>query len=467
MRGRFKLIRHVGCAQKAAEIEALRVKAGETLTQQRLKRQLSLFPQAASPKAKLLSWQITGFHQVFGAVYDRVGFPPTLLRDLVIARIVYPKSKLATVRYLNNTLGIPLSRDVVYRFLDTLDKDRLTRIAHRFVVNRNQLRLTLVFYDVTTLYFEINKEDQLRQKGYSKDHHSDIPQILVGLFVDQDGYPFDFDFFEGKTFEGYTLSKMIVRLKRQYIWEQLTVVADAGMLSEDNLAFLDSQEIGYVVGARLKNLPQTLKTTIVAHDFSKMGVFKTQYQGRRLLVSHSSQRAKKDKSNRDRLIKKLRGRLAKKQTTIRKSKYLKTRGENQVIGIDKAKIREDAQYDGLKGYLTNHQSQLSPQTVIAHYRNLWQIEKAFRMSKHDLRERPVFHSKPRRIKAHLTLCFVSLLVMKETERILAQKGYSLKQAVELLGRVGQGKVRIGKTTVDLESELDGKTRPLLNLFVGH
>lgn len=465
--GRFKLIKHVGCAQGAAEIEALRTKAKEVLNKLRLQHQLSLFPQAISSKAKLLSWQITGFHQAFGTVYDRIGFPLTLLRDLVIARIVYPRSKLATIRYLNDTLGITVSKDTVYRFLDTLDKDQLTQIAYQFVVKRNQQELTLVFYDVTTLYFETTNEDQLRQKGYSKDHRNDMPQVLIGLFVDPDGYPFDFDFFDGKTFEGHTLSKMITYLKGKYTWKRLTIVADAGMLSKDNLAFLDSQGIGYIVGARLKNLPQTLRTTITTHDYSDVRVLEAQYQGKRLLIDYSAGRAKRDKANRDKQIKKLQQRLVKNQTVIRKSKYLRTKGKNQVIGIDEAKILEDSPYDGLKGYLVNRQSPLSPQTIIAHYHNLWKVEKAFRMSKHDLRERPVYHSKPRRIKAHLTLCFVSLLTMKETEEILTQKGYSLEQAIELLSRVGQGKIRIGKTTVDLESELDKKTQSLLNLFVGH
>lgn len=466
-RGRFKLLKHVGCAQNAAEVEALRIKAKETLTQLRLQHQLSLFPPITSPKAKLLSWQITGFHQVFGSVYDAIGFPQTLLRDLVIARIVYPRSKLATVRYLNNTLGISLSKDVVYRFLDTLDKNQLTRIAYQFVTKRHQRELTLIFYDVTTLYFETSTEDQLRRKGYSKDHRSDMPQILIGLFVDQAGYPFDFDFFEGQTFEGHTLSRMITYLKQKYTFEHLTVVADAGMLSKDNLAFLDSQGIGYIVGARLKNLPQTLKTTIIGHDYSQAQVLETNYQGRRLLVGYSVKRARKDKANRDRQIQKLQQRLEKKQTMIRKSKYLETKGKNHITGIDGAKILEDVQYDGLKGYLTNKQSQLSPQTVIAHYRNLWRIEKAFRMSKHDLKERPVYHSKPQRIQAHLTLCFVSLLVMRETERILSQRQYSIEKAVNLLSQVGRGKIRIGRTTVELESELDEETQSLLNLFAGH
>lgn len=456
------MVRHVGCAQAPDEIEALRIQAKQILWRLKFQHQLLLFPKESSVKAKLVDWKITGFHQVFGSVYDRIGLPQNLLRDLVVARIVYPKSKLATIRYLNQTLGIPATRGTVYRFLDTLDKGQLTQIAFELVSQRNQLNL--VFYDVTTLYFESSIEDDFRQKGYSKDHRHDMPQILIGLFVDKGGYPVDFDFFEGKTFEGHTLRKMITRLQEKYTFEQLTMVADAGMLSQDNLAFLEGQGIGYIVGAKLKNLPQKIKSKIVSHDHTQTPTWETKYQSRKLLVNYSAKRAKKDQSNRDRQVRKLKQRLSKQQSVVRKSKYLKT-GPNKVYGIDEDKILADAQYDGLKGYFTN--TQLSNNVVIEQYHCLWQVEKAFRMSKHDLRERPVYHSKTQRIKSHLLLCFVSLLVMKETERVLREGGYSLARTIELLGRLGEGKIQFGKAEVELEAELDDETRSILKLFAGY
>lgn len=465
--GRFKLIEHIGCAQDSGEIEAIKLKARQRLWQLKFKDQLSLFPQRKSLKAQLVEWKITGFHQIFGRVYDRIGFADNLLRDLVVARIVYPKSKLATSRYLKQSLGISLGKNQIYRFLDTLEKDELTRTALEFVVVRRGRDLNLIFYDVTTLYFESDKEDQFRQKGYSKDHRSDMPQILVGLCVDQDGYPFDLEYFEGKTFEGHTLPKMITSLKSKYTFDHLTVVADAGMLSKDNLEYLDEQQLGYIVGARLKNLPQDLKSQIVSCNYQSQAVYENTYQNRQLIVNYSRDRAKKDRFNRDRLIQRLEKKLQKQQTVIRKSKYLKTSGKNRVVGIDQSKIQEDAAYDGLKGYLTNTRKYLSAQQVIDHYHSLWQVEKAFRMSKHDLRERPIYHSKPARIQAHLLLCFVSLLVIKETENILQTGGYSLKRTIELLSQVGEGKIRIGKTVVPFESESDQEIKSILKLFSGH
>jgi len=138
----------------------------------------------------------------------------------------------------------------------------------------------------------------------------------------------------------------------------------------------------------------------------------------------------------------------------------------KVMGIDQAKINEEKQFDGLRGYFTTMKD-IPNEEIIKQYHNLWKVEKAFRMSKSDLRERPVYHRLKQRIEAHLLLCFVSLLVMQETEMILKQKNYSLEKVIVLLGKVGKGEARIGNTILEIESELDQETKSILNLFSGH
>lgn len=464
--GKFVLAKHIGCSSSPSQIAALRMKAQQELAKILFEHQLFLFPQIKDNlKAKLLNWKITGFHQVFGKVYDQIGLPNTLLKDLVIARIVYPKSKLATMRYLNRYLGMNLGKNTLYRFLDQLNKDELVKIAFSFVSQRRK-GISLIFYDVTTLYFETEQEDNFRKKGYSKDHRIDTPQILVGLFVDSDGYPFDFDIFEGNKFEGHTFQAAIVSLMRKYQFENLTVVADAGMLSESNLLFLESRNIHYIVGARLKNLPKELKDTIFMHDFKDEEFCEIPMDGKKLIVSFSKEREKKDWLNRERIIKKLEIRLAKNRQIIRRSKYLLVKGGEKVVGIDQKKIQEDKQFDGLKGYITNSKNNMDIKELISQYHNLWKIEKAFRMSKNDLRERPIFHFILKRITSHLLICFVSLLVMKETERILIQKGYSLEKVIEILGKIGQGKTRIGNVELEIDSELDQEEQSVFKLFQG-
>lgn len=474
--GKFVLVKHIGCAYLLEKINLLRIKAIEELKKLLHKNQLSLFPLSQSSlKVKLVNWYITGFHQIFGHIYDLIGFPNNTLKDLVVVRIVYPKSKLATVRYLDQYLGVTFSEDKIYRFLDTLNKNELTKIAFEFVSKRNN-GITLIFYDVTTLYFESSDEDDLRKKGYSKDHKNDLPQIVIGLFVDRNGYPFDFDFYDGSTFEGHTFPKAIKALTTKYQFNDLVVVADAGMLSEKNIQFLETENLRYIVGARLKNLSEKFKEQIFAHNFTKEQFFKItcktkletgEIKDKRLIIDFSDKRAKKDKFNRQRIIKKLKTKIASKKELVKKSKYLLWKKSNKIIGIDYAKIEEDQQYDGLKGYWTNLNNETKPTEIIDQYHNLWQVEKAFRMSKSDLRERPIFHWRLKRIESHLLICFISLLVMKETERILSKKNISLAKAIEILGKVGQGEARIGKLRLPIDSELNQEAKTIFRLFSGH
>jgi len=465
--GRFKLIKHVGCATVPAEIEALKTKAKQELQNLIRENQLVLFPQTQKTlRAKLLSWHITGYHQVFGKVYDSIGLPNNMLRDLVIARIVYPKSKAATVRYLARYLGIVLDRDAVYRFLDALDKSRLTQIAFKYVSDKNN-GISLFFYDVTTLYFETETEDALRKKGFSKDHRIDTPQILIGLFVDHEGYPFDFNVFEGNTFEGHTFQTAIKNLTKKYDFTELTVVADAAMLSKDNLSFLDTHHINYIVGARIKNMNKEITNEIITHDFSKNRVYEIRLNNQRLIVEYSKDRAKKDARNREKTIEKLRHKLKEGRRVIYKSKYLFLKKQSKIYGIDEKKIETDKKFDGLKGYITNKNNNHPFSEIISQYHNLWKIEKAFRMSKGDLKERPVYHQNIKRIKSHLVLCFISLLVLREAENTLSKKKYSIEKSIEVLGKVGQGEVRIGNVKIEIDSELDYEAETILKLFKGH
>lgn len=476
VKGKFVLIKHVGSASTPEQIEILQLRAQEDLDKMKLDRQPSLFPAVETEtRATLVNWRITGFHQIFGHIYDGVGFPRSMLRELVIARIAYPKSKSATVRYLDQYLGISLSEDRIYRFLDTLNKDELTRIAFDFVSKKNN-GIALIFYDVTTLYFEANDEDDLRKKGFSKDHKNELPQIVIGLFVDKDGYPFDFDFYEGSTFEGHTFPKAIKSLLKRYQFPDLVVVADTGMLSENNISFLETEKLSYIVGARLKGLSEKFKKRIFIHDFTKELMFETvceiksetgEIAKRRLIIDFSEKRAKKDNFNREKLIKKLEVKIASKKELIKKSKYLLVENQGKVAGIDQEKIKQDKRHDGLKGYWTNLQAKTKPKEIIDQYHNLWKVEKAFRMSKSDLQERPIFHRKLKRINGHLLICFCSLLILKETEKILKPTGISLMKAVEILGKVGQGDMVLGKLKLPIDSELSEEAKSILHEVLGH
>lgn len=300
-------------------------------------------------------------------------------------------------------------------------------------------QISVVFYDMTTLYFEAEDEDDLRKIGFSKDGKFQCPQIMVGLLVGENGYPIAYEMFEGNTFEGHTMIPVIEQIQKKYELPKPIIVADSGLLSKDNVQKLLEQNYEFILGARIKNETQKMQSDILEQTKNlKNGesVILEKPDKTRLIVSFSEKRAKKDAHNRDKGLKKLRekfvsGKLTKEQVNNRGyNKFLIL--ENEVkVSVNESKIEEDKCWDGLKGYITN--TQLSSEETITHYKHLWQIEKAFRISKTDLRVRPIFHRKKNRIEAHLCIAFAAYAVYKELERQLAihQIKFSPAKTIEL------------------------------------
>lgn len=381
---------------------------------------------------------------MLGTLFDRMGFgivPQELFRHLVIARLAYPTSKLKTVDYLKRYKGIETGVHTIYRFLDTLKthyKQKVERVAYEYT--RNTLgAISIVFYDMTTLYFESEDEDDLRKIGFSKDGKFQHPQIMLGLLLGTGGHPIGYDIFAGNTFEGHTLIPTLEKIQKTYGFPKPIVVADAALLSKGNLAKLNKAGYRFIIGARIKNEIDAIKTEILRHaDDMNDGdsIALTRNDGTRLVITMSDKRAKKDCRNREKGVTKLRervkyGRLTKEHINNRgHNKFLTLSGKVRIM-INEDKIAQDAQWDGLKGYLTN--TDMPAKEVVDHYSNLWQIEKAFRISKTDLRVRPIFHYRKRRIEAHILIAFAAYAIYKELERLLAQHTLSMspERAIEL------------------------------------
>jgi transposase len=292
---------------------------------------------------------------------------------------------------------------------------------------------------MTTLYFESEDEDDLRKIGFSKDGKFRNPQIMLGLLVGQNGYPIGYDIFEGNVFEGKTLLPTLAKIKEKFGFGNPVVIADAAMLSKQNMNELRENGYQFIIGGRIKNESAATKREIIekAETIKNQEImpFKRQ-DGSRLIVSYSSSRHKKDQYNRERGLKKLRqgiksGKLKKKHINNRGyNKFLKLTGTVEVE-VDEAKVEADSFWDGLKGYVTN--TELPGNQVIDNYRHLWQIEKAFRISKTDLRIRPIHHYRQRRIEAHICIAFVAYTIYKELERLLGENKTEMspKRALEL------------------------------------
>jgi transposase len=274
---------------------------------------------------------------------------------------------------------------------------------------------------MTTLYFEAEQEDELRKIGYSKDGKHQHPQIMIGLLVSSNGYPIAYQIFEGNTAETKTLVPAIENICKQYQIDKPIVVADAALLSNKNITSLEENGFKYIIGGRVKSEKEDLRQRIINAEIKEGKPSEFPIERGRLIVSFSSKRQKKDAYNRKRGLQKLEknlasGKLTKESINNRGyNKYLKLEGETKVK-IDYAKFRDDAKWDGLKGYNTN--TELNPDEVILAYGNLWIVEKAFRISKTDLRARPIYHRKQQRIKAHICICFMAYTLYKELERRL-------------------------------------------------
>lgn len=444
--GVYKVIKTIGSSNNDLAIESLYLDAQQWILTTTGSQQLD-FNQTDQQVERLFdsieSLKLAGIDLLLGKIFDEIGFnkiKDPFFKQLVLYRLVYPSSKLKTTEYLYRYQQIYWDENKVYRYLDKLhstQKELVQQISYEHTIKVLGNQPQVVFYDVTTIYFEIEREDELRQTGFSKDGKHQQPQIVLGLLVSKNGYPLAYDIFDGKKFEGHTLIPIINSFKTKYKLQQLVVVADAGLLSNANIQKLIENKYEFILGARIKNENKILQKQILATTY-KNGMSKIfiKNDDTKLIVSYSDGRATKDAVNRERGIKRLekqikQGKLTKNNINNKGyNKYLKLDG-NINISIDYEKYKADTCWDGLKGYLTN--SQLNKDEVIENYNQLWQIEKAFRVSKTDLKIRPIYHRLPKRIEAHICLNFVAYKIYKELERQLKEKKatISAQKAIEI------------------------------------
>ena len=437
-RGNYRVIHTVGSSRNPVEIERLHKRAHSKLDSILHGKQLRLFPSSSSSEDIVEDFlgslgneniRTVGPELIFGTLFDQIGFnviPEPLFRQLVVTRLVYPASKLKTVDYIYRYQGHIITEDAVYKFLDRFTdrhKDEAEKIAFTYT-QKIVKDITVVFYDMTTLYFDAKEEDDLRKIGFSKDGKFQKPQIMLGLLVAENGYPIGYNIFEGNTFEGHTLIPVLEEMQKKFNLAKPVVIADAGLLSKKNLTALTEQQYKFIIGGRIKNESKNIKNNILSKskrmkNGSSFSIKKK--NGHRLIVTYSDKRARKDAFNRERGLERLKkriksGKLTKENINNRGyNKFISMQGEIQV-NIDEQKIIEDRKWDGLKGYITT--TGLRNKTIVENYRHLWRIEKAFRISKHDLRIRPMYHYKRKRIEAHICIAFVAYTVWKELERLL-------------------------------------------------
>ncbi|HEX3768805.1 MAG TPA: IS1634 family transposase [Puia sp.] len=445
-RGKYRVVKTIGSSCDEQQVNDLRLK-GEAWIRESSGTSEFDFEQADKLFEQFLagisSIRIIGPSLLLGGIFDAIGFnaiSDELFRKLVLARLCYPVSKLKTTEYLRRYEGYLTSEDQIYRYLDRLNKTQKRQIqciSYKHTLQVLNQQISVVFYDVTTLYFEIRHEDELRKPGFSKEGRHQNPQILLGLLVSVGGYPLAYDIFQGSKFEGHTMMPVLNLFRRKYKLSGLAVVADAGLLSGSNIEALRLNGYQYIIGARLKNESADIKTAILnlrLKDGQSTELLRS--DGSRLIINYAVARALNDNDNRQRAIRRLEkllktGKLTKSQINNKGyNRLLKMEGEISVL-LDPEKIAMDSKWDGLKGYITN--TTLTMHEIITNYGHLWQIEKAFRIAKTDLSVRPIYHRIQRRIEAHICIAFTAYKVYKELERLLKEKKSSLspERAIEI------------------------------------
>jgi hypothetical protein len=449
-----KVVETIGCSKDIEEIEQL--------YNQGLKRINKLEPNLfdivdfyENNKKKLSNkdMRIIGDELIFGKIFQDIGCnnlklnskQKDLFKYLVISRLLYPGSKLYLIDYLKIYKKIDIDKNKIYRFLDTLYKDEIKTKIEECIFNYTQKimnnQIIVTFYDVTTLYFESESEDDLRRIGFSKEGKLARPQIQLGLFTTLEGYPLSYEVYEGNKYEGHTLIDILQKFQTKFnLKNKPIVVADRGMLTNANIAYLENHNYKYILAYKIKNIDNKLKEQIANLTFTSDCVIHTidikdkeiNYKddndtkqtitvNQKLILTYSSKRAKKDKYTREKALEKIEAKLNKNVTKSdlklsHYAKYLDVEDKcDMKYKLNPTKIENDAKLDGIKGFITNDFT-LKPNDVIEHYQNQYEVERAFRISKTDLKIRPIYHRLETRIKAHILISFVSYAIYKEFER---------------------------------------------------
>lgn len=422
---------------------------------------------------KITSSKPLFLYRLLSGVYDQLGLNSLcddLIKDLILARIYQPVSKRETVDILIDAFGKEYSLKTVYRHLkNAIDKGLKEKFQQALITfAREQLHdsLRLVFYDVTTLAFDSQAKKGLKDFGFSKDHRFHDVQIIVGLVVNNQGFPLYFDVFNGKTFEGKTFIAVVENIRNLLKNPDLIVIADAAMISRINIEELDTRGIGFIVGARLRNLPVGLQDQIskeiLGHNLKTTIV---SYLNHRLICQYQSNRAVKDKLDREKQIERANKVISNPAQMHGRFRFVES--VNGKYTLNNSLIEKAQKLEGVKGYLTN--TDLDENTVIERYHDLWRIEKSFRITKSDLEARPVFLQLDKTITCHLIVVFAGLAISRYLE---IKTSMSIHHIVKVAQKVLTHKITILRTgetgfveTTIEDPEICGQLEQLRNL--GH
>lgn len=418
-----KIFKHVGSGSSDGQIEELRLIAADLIESASPMLLFDDGPKFSNlfsvDKCDFIGIYYSFFYEVISGLMVQIGLDKIrkkLLLDLVMIRILEPASKLRSIALIEQYFGIKHRRQTYYesapKWLNL--KEKTESVVMDFAKQHYDFNFDLLFYNVTTLYFETFKEDELRKNGFSKDNKSQQPQILVALMVTKEGFPISYEIFPGNTFEGHTIIPIAQKFIKKHNVKEFTIVADAAMISSENVKQLVKNKINYIVGARLGNISEVLLEQIIQANLQEDGkAVRIKTENGYLICSYSSLRYRKDKYEMEKQIERAK-QVIENPSKSKKLKFTKTNGEK--LELNQKLIDKNTKLLGIKGYYTNLDEAVADNaTVIGRYHELYKIEQAFRISKNDLQTRPIFHYKEEPIKLHLLVCFMALVISKHIE----------------------------------------------------
>lgn len=458
--GQLTKLEHLGSAHDSKELETL-----ISLAKERLRGdQMFLFPnQGNKLQIKLKQSHSYLLFQVLNRQYQRLGFSKLNDSDfanLCLARIVEPTSKLDSLRVLADLGVYGPSKTQLFRCLErSIDQNYrqiISKLCFDHVAGEN---LNLVLYDVTTLYFEVQEEDSYRKPGLSKERKLE-PQIVIGLLVDQSGFPLGLQSFEGNTAETKTMLPVLEQFQNEHHLEKVTVVADAAMLSRTNLETLAANGYHFIVGSRLTKIPYELAQFKKQEPLTDNQIIDTKNGDDRIIYQYREKRGKLDIKNIEFQVAKAK-RMVSGVAPIKRNRFVSLESEQKTLNQDL--INKAYALAGIKGYVTN--LDLPSQEIINAYHQLFNVEASFRMAKSDLKARPIFHRKRDAIEAHLTVVFTSLAISRRMENLT---GLSIKKIVKTLRPIRSGIITINGEEYPAEPKIPKDIHKLLQkLGSGH
>jgi hypothetical protein len=462
-------ITHIGSAHDDAELEVLKAAAWQRLAAGQGELDLGLDGEAAGRPLPITASRMGHLWDALAHVYQVLGFEAAagrdeVFRDLVLARIVEPTSKLDAARVLEEVgVAATVSYRTLLRRLRVYAQDSWREKLSAACARHAQLGpASLVLYDVSTLYFETDQGDGFREPGYSKERRLE-PQITVGLLTDATGFPLAVNAFEGNKAETATMLPVIEAFQKTHRLTDVTVVADAGMISAANQRAIEAAGLSFILAVKIPDVPYVVRTWQEAHPGEEIPdghVFTQPWPAgatdkRRdqvIYYQYRADRARRTLRGIDEQVTKAENAVAGK-TAVKRNRFVRlTGGEKSVNRVLEAKVRSLA---GIKGYVTNlaacpDGTPVTAEFVIGAYHRLWLIEKSFRMSKHDLQARPIYHHTKDSIQAHLTVVFAALAVSHWIE---TQTGWSIKRFVRTARRYRTITIQAGQHTVTAADQL--------------